>query len=95
MIKDKRRIFIGIDNCWKVLFLVFLCKFTFGVVVQSVPPIISLLITEIGISHTQAGFLMSIFALPGIIISLPGGLLSDYYGARIIAMLGFLLLDRY
>jgi MFS family permease len=51
-----------------------------------------------GISYTQAGALMSFFGLPGIIISIPGGILTDIYGSKkvgivslIIALAGSLL----
>jgi MFS family permease len=54
----------------------------FVIVFQSIPPVLSLIIHELGISHSEAGLLMGLFALPGIFLAIPGGLLSDYYGGK-------------
>ncbi len=44
------------------------------------------------ISHSQAGGLMSLFALPAIFLSIPGGLLADRYGSRVIGDASLLLM---
>lgn len=67
---------------WTVLVLIFLLMIAFGLVFQSVPPILTMMITSLGLTHAQAGALMSLFALPGIFVSLPGGILATAYGAK-------------
>lgn len=62
--------------------MVYLSMLAFALVFQSIPPILGLIISELGITHAQAGLLMGLFALPGIFLAIPSGLLSDYYGAE-------------
>ena len=80
------------DNRNKILIVTFLAMFTFGMVMQSIPPVLATLIKEMQLSHAQAGSLMSLYALPGIIFSIPGGALADYYGPRRVGMVSLLLL---
>lgn len=55
---------------------------SFAMVFQSIPPLLTLFRQEFGISHAQAGLLMSLFALPGIFVALPGGVISDRFGMK-------------
>lgn len=55
---------------------------SFAMVFQSIPPLLPLIMSEFGISYAQAGLLMSLFALPGIFIALPGGIVSDRFGEK-------------
>lgn len=80
--------------------LLFFCAFmlVFALVFQGLPPIFKLIINSLGITHAQAGALMSLFALPGILISIPSGILADIYGSKyvgtialVIALLGSLM----
>ena len=50
------------------------------------------MISGIGLTHGQAGALMSYFALPGILFSIPAGVLSDRYGARTVGLVSLLLM---
>lgn len=77
---------------WKMLFLAYILMFTYALVFQSIPPILGLLIAVFGLSHAQAGALMSLFALPGIIISIPGGVLADLYGSKKVGTAALLLI---
>jgi predicted MFS family arabinose efflux permease len=56
--------------------------FSFALVFQSIPPLLTLMREAFAISYAQAGLLMSLFALPGIIVALPGGLISDRFGMK-------------
>jgi MFS family permease len=69
---------------WAILGLMWLCQFAFAVIFQSIPPMLGILIDAFNISHAQAGMLMGLFSLPAIFLSLPGGVLVDRYGARIV-----------
>jgi MFS family permease len=63
----------------------------FTIALQAVPPVLSLIMAELGLSHAQGGLLMSLFALPGVFISIPAGMLSDRYGQKAIGIISFLL----
>jgi len=52
----------------------------FAFTLQSIPPVLPLIIRDLKLSHTQAGFLMGIYALPAIFLSIPAGMLSDRLG---------------
>ncbi len=67
---------------WRVLLYVYIAALAFAVTFQAIPPILGPIISSFGISHGQAGALMSFFALPGILISIPGGILTDIYGPK-------------
>lgn len=77
---------------WNILVMAYIVVVGFAFVFQSIPPILSLIIADLNFSHTQAGMLMSLFALPGIFLSIPGGVLSDHYGAKKISLAAFLLM---
>lgn len=59
----------------------------FAIVFQSIPPVVGFLVTSLGITHAQAGALMSLFGLPGIFISIPGGILADSHGSRKVGLM--------
>jgi MFS family permease len=67
---------------WTILPLVYLCMLSYAVIFQSIPPVMSLVIAQFGLSHHQAGLLMSMFALPGVLVSLPAGMLADRHGVK-------------
>ena len=63
-----------------------------GAVFHFLPPVLPVVIADLGIGHGQAGLLMSLFALPGIVISLPAGWLVDRFGERLVGGIGLLLM---
>lgn len=63
---------------------------SYTLVLQSIPPVLSLIIDELGLSYHQAGVLMSLFALPGILVSLPAGMLADRYGVKRVGIASLL-----
>jgi predicted MFS family arabinose efflux permease len=75
-----------------MLAVVYLCMLSFALVFQSVPPILTLIRQELDVSHAQAGLLMSLFALPGIFVAIPGGAISDRFGARRTGLAAMLLM---
>lgn len=64
------------------MLLFFLVTVALGFVYQGFPPILTFVISSLGLSHAQAGALMGIFSLPGIIVALPGGIFATAYGAK-------------
>jgi len=67
---------------WNILVISTFCVVTFGVVFQSIPPLIAILVDVLNISYTRAGALMSLFAFAAIFLSIPGGILADRYGSK-------------
>jgi len=83
---------------WVILILAYLCLLGVAFTLQSVPPILTLIIKELELTHAEAGLLMSLYALPGIFLSILAGLLSDRWGpfragviSLIIVIIGVLI----
>ncbi len=77
---------------WPGLGVVYLGFMAMGALFHLVPPILTDVLRDLGLSHGQGGMLMSTFALPGIMLSLSGGWLVDRYGARSTGSLGLLVM---
>ena len=77
---------------WVILIIVYLSILAFTLIFQSIPPILPLVHSEMHLTYTQSGLLMSLFSLPGIFVSLLGGFLSDRYGIRRLGTGCFLLM---
>ena len=76
---------------WAILTVICLCMLSYALVMQSITPVMSLIIEQLRISHHQGGMLMSLFALPGIVVSLPSGMLADRYGMKRVGTISLLL----
>jgi MFS family permease len=76
---------------WKILVVSALCFLIYAVVIQSVPPILGILIDTFNISHTEAGMLMSLALFPAIVLSFPGGLLVDRFGIRVTGIVSLVI----
>lgn len=79
-------------TAWLGLMVLYLGLMSMGAMFHLIPPILPWVIADQGLSHGQGGMLMSLFALPGLILSLSGGWLVDRYGARLMSSLGILLM---
>jgi LPXTG-motif cell wall-anchored protein len=77
---------------WVILGVATLSCLAFAITMQSVPPILSLVMAEFQLTYAQGGLLMSLFALPGIAISIPAGMLADRYGQKTIGIICFVLM---
>jgi MFS family permease len=77
---------------WVILGIVYLSILAFSFLFQSIPPILPLIISELELTYAQAGLLMSLFAFPGLFVSLLGGFFSDRYAMRPLGMGCFLLM---
>jgi len=75
-----------------MLGVVFVGMLAVTMVLQSVPPILPLMLKDLGLSHAQGGLLMGFFALPGIIVAIPAGLLADRYNQKAIGLISLALL---
>ncbi len=65
---------------------------SFALVFQSVPPILNLIISDFGLSYAQAGLLMSLFALPGVLVAIPSGIISDRFGVKRVGAASLVLM---
>ena len=68
---------------WVMLGIAFMFMLTYGSTLQAVPPVLSLIMNDFYLSHAQGGLLISLYAGPGLIISIPAGMLSDRYGQKV------------
>jgi MFS family permease len=75
---------------WTILGLGTFCILTYGVIFQSIPPLIGILVEILNVSYARAGALMGLFILPAIFLSIPGGMLTDRFGPRNPETLGLL-----
>ena len=55
---------------------------------QSIPPISTMMVEELGFNYTQIGLLIGLFMLPGVFIALPGGLLGQRFGDKAVVLVG-------
>jgi MFS family permease len=77
---------------WNILGLATFCILTFGIIFQSIPPVIGILVKVLNISYARAGALMGLFIFPSIFLSLPGGILVDRYGSRNVGVNSLLIM---
>lgn len=78
---------------WKILAMSYLCMLVFALVFQSIPPILTLIMDDLKITQAwQGGLLMSLFALPGIFIAIPSGIISDRFGIRKVGIASLILM---
>lgn len=75
-------------KAWFGLSVVYSGFLAVGFIFHFVPPVLPAVIEDLGITHGQAGLLMSLFALPGILLSMAGGWMADRFGERIVGSLG-------
>jgi MFS family permease len=76
---------------WVILILAYILMLVFSFSLQSIPPVLTLIIANLGLTHTQSGLLMSLFALPSIFLSVLAGLLSDRLGPFKVGILSLVL----
>ena len=74
-----------------VLALIFMLTLAFAFAFQVIPPILTFVVSSLGLTHSQAGALMSLFALPGIFVSIPGGILAKAYGTKHVGIFSLAL----
>ena len=74
-----------------MLFSCFLAFVAYAFVFQSMPPLLSDAAAEFNISEAQAGLLMSLAVIPGIILALPAGFAVNIYGFRFLGFVSTLL----
>lgn len=71
--------------------MVYICMLVFAFTLQSLPPILTLIIEEFKLTHAEAGLLMSLFTFPSIFLAILAGLLSDRLGSFKVGLISLIL----
>ena len=82
MIKEDNKESIN-NYAWVILAVVYLTTFASHLMFNKVPPLILNLIDEFGVTLGQAGWLMSMLGLTGLIMALPAGIILQRRGLRL------------
>jgi MFS family permease len=75
-----------ISYAWVILAVVYFASIVAPFIQFKIPPIMPFLMKEFGINLTQAGMLMSVVALLGLLLALPTSILLHRFGAKITLM---------
>lgn len=73
---------ISPTNRWAVLALIFVVRLTIPLHFQSIVAVAPFLIAELGFTYSVIGLLMGLYMLPGIVFTIPGGLLGARFGEK-------------
>ena len=68
---------------WTVLFTSLYAFVTFAFALQTGPPLMKEIIHKFNVSHVQAGLAISMVVVPGIVLAMPAGFLTDRLGIKI------------
>lgn len=74
-------------NKWLMFTLVFICAVTVSLAQLKIPPVMGQVAQGLNITMSQAGWLMSLFTLAGIILAIPGGMIMAKLGAKNLLIL--------
>src|SRR5215204_4022081 len=77
---------------WLILLVLFIARAAIAFQFQSIPALSPLLVDSLRIDYALLGTLVGLYMLPGVIFSLPGGLLGQLFGDKQIAVLGLSLM---
>ena len=80
------------DYRWLRLFGVWFLYGSFGLVVTSFAPVVSMVISDLSMSHTEMGLIMGTWQLIYIGAAIPAGMLLDKIGTRPALVIGGLLI---
>lgn len=73
---------------WVMLIVLFLVRLAMGYQFQSVASVSSHLVADLGFSYAEVGTLIGLFLLPGIVISIPSGVLTRAVSDKRLLMFG-------
>jgi predicted MFS family arabinose efflux permease len=76
------------EKRWVVLLGLYVAILAATLSMQSIPPLLSLLVRDLRLTHHEAGFLVSFFALSAILFSVPTGMLADRWGLKKVGSIG-------
>lgn len=76
---------------WGMLGVIYFYLLIPGMGMQTIPPILTAILSEFSLSYAQGGLLMSFFALPAIFIAIPAGMIADRYNQKTISIISLIL----
>jgi predicted MFS family arabinose efflux permease len=79
-------------NRWFILTVLFLARTAMGLQFQTVGSVGPILVDGLGIDYAGVGLLIGLYLFPGIFIALPGGMLGERFGAKVVAIVGLALM---
>lgn len=77
IITSKMSPVVATNYRWVMLGVYYLGSLAFGTTFQSIPAVLPLMIADLHLSYAEAGSLMSLFALLGVVLAIPIGLMVD------------------
>jgi MFS family permease len=77
---------------WLILAVLFLARVTMAFQFQSIAAISPSLMSDLRLDYAQLGLLVGIYMLPGIVISVPGGMLGARFGDKGVVLSGLALM---
>lgn len=77
---------------WVILALSCFCMLGLAFSIQSLPPILTLVIKELDLTHAKAGLLVSLFALPTVFLAVLFGSFSDRWGSFKMGVISLILI---
>ena len=76
------------DRRWLILLVLFIARAAIAFQFQSIPALSPLLVENLQIDYALLGTLVGLYMLPGVVFSLPGGVLGQRFGDKQIALVG-------
>jgi predicted MFS family arabinose efflux permease len=76
------------DKRWLILLVLFIARAAIAFQFQSIPALSPLLVDSLQIDYALLGTLVGLYMLPGVVFSLPGGVLGQRFGDKEIALVG-------
>jgi predicted MFS family arabinose efflux permease len=80
------------QNRWSMLALLFLARTAMGLQFQTVGSVGPILVDALAMEYIAVGTLIGLYLLPGVFISLPGGLLGERFGAKRVVVAGLVMM---
>ncbi|HKW55648.1 MAG TPA: MFS transporter [Stellaceae bacterium] len=82
----------GFESRWLILATLFLARTAMGFQFQSIGSTAPLLARDLGASYAEIGTLIGLFMLPGVLISLPGGVFAGRISDKRLCAAGLVLM---
>lgn len=73
---------------WRMLAILFVARTAVGFQFQSVPALGPVIVGELGIDYAALGTLAGLYMLPGVLLSIPGGVLGQRFGDKRVSLCG-------
>lgn len=78
---------------WVMLALTWFVYFAFGIVLSSIPPLVTPIALDLGLTYSQIGFILGTVLLLYIPLALPIGLFIDRFGTKVSIMAGIAIVS--